>query len=203
MLIAVSAHALAVPLDRHDRSCHYLPQFNALYKKLPTMTPLAALDALKRYQSNPANDRPDNVCEAQEVERLMTENEIKLVYLSNGLRKIFAQASEHCDKLDGKSMKCNGISEDGTVFPSQVGIFPMPLSDGRAMTIMKAEIPGSELVGAYSATLGELQNGKSVRPVPIDHGKLDLGTLQSGSVLMVFFRGPTPWAYRKFVWYFE
>ena len=60
------------------------------------MAPLAALDALKHYQSNPANDRADNVCEAQEVERLMTENEIKLVYLTDGTRKIFALSPRKC-----------------------------------------------------------------------------------------------------------
>lgn len=198
----MSAHAYAAQLDRHDRSCHYLPQFKAIYKKLPLMTPLNALDALKRYQRSPASERPDGMCEDQEVERLMTENEIKLVYLTDGTRKINAQTSMHCDKLDGKSLNCNGRYEDGTVFPFNVGIFPMHLSDGRSMTAVKSEIPGSELVGAYSAWLGELQDGKAALPLPIDHGKLDLRSFK-GDALMVIFRGPAPWAYRKFVWYFD
>lgn len=202
--IAVSAHAVASPpLESHDRTCHYLPQFKALYKKLPKMSPSNALDALHRYQSNPANDNADNVCEAMEVERLMTEREVKLVYLTDGSRSISAQSSMHCDALSDKTMKCNGISEDGTVFPLNGGIMPKALSIGRTMTVIRSDLPGSELVGAYSARLGELQDGKPVRAIPVDQGKLDLHSLQSGDVLMVIFKGPKPWAYRKFVWYFD
>lgn len=178
--------------------CPYLPEFKVLHRKLPAMKPARVLVALERYRANHENPA---ACEGIEIDRLMADQEIKLVYLTDGKTRLYAQAAYRCGELDEKTTRCDGSVADGTVFPHYVGIRPLNLTARQRMSI-NSEVPGIQLMGVYRASLPELIDGKTATRLEITGNTVDLGQMGKNAVLIVIFRAPAPWIYRKLVWYF-
>ena len=77
----------------------------------------------------------------------------------------------------------------------------MNLTAQQRMSI-NSEVPGTQLMGVYRASLPELIDGKTATRLEITGNTVDLGQMGKNAVLIIIFRAPAPWIYRKLVWYF-
>jgi hypothetical protein len=196
LLVSAAAHAAGAA-----DTCPYLPQFRKLKKEIAGMTAAPALAALSRYEADPENDNPE-ACEVMALHELMSKRETKLVFLAGGKTKLCAQSACRCDALLEGTEKCNGIFEDGTAHPRSGGIRPRHLEDTANLRIESA-LPGARLDSVYLAPIGDLIDGKPATKLDATAGEITLAPPHGLTALMVIFRAPPPWSYRKLVWYFE
>jgi hypothetical protein len=200
LALATIAPAAARAAGKAD-SCPYLPQFKELEKKLHGMAPAAALRALARYEADPNNENPE-ACESFALDKLMSEREMKLVFLARGKTRLHAQSVFHCDDLIEGTTKCNGVFEDGTAHPLSGGIRPRRIEDTVKLRIRSA-LPDARLDGVYLAPVAGLLDGKAATRIDATAGEITLASPPSLTAVIAIFRAPAPWRYRKLVWYFE
>jgi hypothetical protein len=207
VLLVVSAFAVtAVTLSAADGAgaidtCPYLPQFKALERNIAGMPPAAGLAAIAHYEADPENENPA-ACESFALDDLMSEREKKLVALVDGKTKLHAQSAFHCDALLEGTTKCNGVFEDGTAHPLSGGIRPRHLKEAATLRLESA-LPDAQLDGVYLAPIGDLLDGKPATRLDAAAGEITLAPPHGLTALMVIFRAPPPWSYRKLVWYFQ
>jgi hypothetical protein len=181
--------------------CPTLPQFQSLTARLTSMDLVAGLTALNDYAADPANDNP-NGCEGIELDRLVAERERHLVALAIGGRKIAAGAAFNCDALQGRTLACNGVTEDLTAHPLITGTKVEPLDHAVAATLVST-LPGMTLQRLYLASTGGLLDGTPPNPLHTRNSSFRLDPASKADILIAIFRGPPPWHTRKFVWYFD
>jgi hypothetical protein len=195
--VALSAADAARAID----TCPYLPQFKALELNIAGTPPAAGLAAIARYEADPENENPA-ACESFALDELMSDREKELVALVRGETKLRAQSAFHCDALLQGTMKCNGVFEDGTAHPLSGGIRPRHLKEAATLRIESA-LPDAQLDGVYLAPIGDLLDGKPATRLDATAGAITLAPPHGLTALMVIFRAPPPWSYRKLVWYFQ
>ncbi len=195
---AALAGALMGQQPSGNPSCVDRVDFQRLRREVARADPAIAVRALYRYNADPAHEDPAG-CTAADLERLLGEQERKLVAFAYGGKLSFPQIAAHCFRFDPKTTSCEDIVQDGTGQPDYRHI--LSRGPGAAFTgRLKNLLPDARLVGLYRTTLKAVQDG---RPATALGAKPDVQIARGGAVLIAIFTAPgPPWQYRKFVWYF-
>ena len=188
--------------SRKQTGCPFLPQFAALSSKIESMPPNDALLALNAYSTNPRNENPAG-CESEAVYRLAEERERLLVYLSGAGGQFKADQIYRCDDIGEPKKSCEGPVLDLTALPSAGRTAAKKTAPpGTGLLTLQAGIDGLEFVGAFEAAPSALQNGGTPAAVPVAGTRIDGSLIPTGHALLIIFKSPLQWKYRKFVWYF-
>lgn len=178
-------------------SCVDRSDFIRLRREIARADPMTAVRALYRYNADPAHEDPAG-CTADDLERLLGEQERKLVALMGGTKAKFPQMVAHCFRFDSRTTSCQDLVQDGTGQPNYVHIRPQRQAAGFTGRL-KTMLPDARLVGVYRTTLRAVQEGKPAKALGVGP---DIHVAQGGAVLIAIFTAPgPPWHYRKFVWY--
>ena len=193
-LVACSGRAASA----QDATCPYLPQFETLRSTVENDPPLQALPRLYGYLADPANDTPFP-CEPFEVDRLIGEREVAMVTLAiKGRAPLHPDRAYHCDRIDPRTIQCNGMVADDTGHSDQ-----LPKAgpiNGRFVGSIRTTLPGAKLLGVYRARLGDNFNARPA--IRLDPRRPVTMTARPGDVLIALFTAPAPFKVRKLVWYF-
>jgi hypothetical protein len=198
LLLAILGLAAGSPAWGQSTDCPYLSAFTTLQQELPKMPPGEAVTALEHYRATHENP---SACEGLEVERLIGNQEARMIFLSAGTARLNAQAIYHCTTYDTRTTRCDGVTIDDTAHPFSAGIQPRRLPGAARMTIA-SDRKNTTLVAVYQARLSDLLDGKAATRLQQRQGTiLSRPSVKRGTALIAIFKGTGPRPYTKAVWY--
>lgn len=183
-----------------QEGCPYLPEFKALRSKLDAMSAQKAVQALQDYVVH--HENPE-ACELDDIDRLLSEREPRLVSLVIGSKKIPAQVVYRCNEFDPITAQCRSPWEDGTAHPMSAGIALMPAPAAGTSYRVAERLPSAKLVGLYRISLADALDGKAATAIIAKKGQTSWRPVSGAIAFIAIYKTDGPWAYRKAVWYFE
>jgi len=188
---------LTMAQGRSD-GCPYLPAFQELRTRLPGMSAVDAAALLARYAAS--HENPEG-CEYMEIDRLLSEQEVKLFQFSVGSNQMDAQAVFRCNQFEPGTARCEGPMEDGTAHPFSAGITPFAVTDS-GPALVYSGLPGATLTGFYWLSLADALDGKPAIRIPKETYEIQFPHDAQDIVFIAVYETHDLWRYRKVVWYF-